>query len=211
MKRLGQAHPAFAILALVVSCTALPRARNSPFHHSDADVSVTRILHGAAVIEMHDTRVLVDPWFHSGFWVRHAEPLGLVPDGLPSLSAVLITHRHHDHFDARALRDLAGSVPEAIAPAELHGRLVALGFQKVTDLDWWEHTSVGPITVTAVPARHGVPENIQRDLRQAYKILFRDGLSMTNALAKVEAELPRSRQLDMLVKFIKGSKRGVGK
>ena len=159
MKRLGRTHAAFAILALVVGCTALPQARNSPFHHSDAEVSVTRILHGAAVVEMHDTRVLVDPWFHSGFWVRHAEPLGLVPDGLPSLSAVLITHRHRDHFDARALRDLAGSVPEAIAPAELHGRLTELGFQKVTDLDWWEHASVGPITVTAVPARHGVREN----------------------------------------------------
>ena len=148
-----------SLLIAAVGCSALPQARNSPFHHSDADVSVTRVVHGAVIVEMRDVRVLVDPWFHSGLWVRHSEPLGLVPDGLPSLSAVLITHRHGDHFDTHALRDLAGSVPEAIAPAELHAKLVDLGFQKVTDLDWWEHATVGPITVTAVPARHGVREN----------------------------------------------------
>jgi len=154
VKRFG-----FLLLVLVVGCTGLPQARNSPFHHSDAEVSVTRILHGSAIVEMQDTRVLVDPWFHSGWWIRHDEPLGLVPDGLPSVAAVLITHRHGDHFDERALKDLAASIPEAIAPAGLHGRLVELGFQKVTDLDWWEHAAVGPITVTAVPAKHGVREN----------------------------------------------------
>src|SRR5439155_444949 len=34
-----------------------------------------------------------------------------------------------------------------------------LGFQRVTDLGWWDRTRVGDIDVTAVPARHGVPEN----------------------------------------------------
>jgi len=143
----------------VVSCSALPAPRRSSYHSSDADVSVTRIAHGGVILEMRGTRVLVDPWFHSGFVVRQREPLGLVPDGLPPAAAVLVTHGHGDHFDDDALRELASAVPEAIARPELHARLAALGFERVVDLGWWDAAAVGELHVIAVPARHAVPEN----------------------------------------------------
>src|SRR6266536_5027202 len=38
--------------------------------------------------------------------------------------------------------------------------------------------------------RNGVAEAAQMALRQAYKILFREGLTIPNALAKIERELP---------------------
>ena len=38
--------------------------------------------------------------------------------------------------------------------------------------------------------RNGVSEEAQAALRQAYKILFRDGLTISNALARIEKELP---------------------
>lgn len=148
-----------ALLALAAACTALPRPRASPYHASDADLGVTRIVHGSLLIEMSGTRVLVDPWFHSGFVTRQREPLGLVPAGLPALDAVLLTHAHADHFDPEALTALARTVPRVIAPPALHARLAALGFREVDDLDWWDHLAVGAITVTAVPARHAVREN----------------------------------------------------
>jgi L-ascorbate metabolism protein UlaG (beta-lactamase superfamily) len=148
-----------AILALAAACTALPRPRASPYHASDADLGVTRIVHGSLLIEMSGTRVLIDPWFHSGFVTRQREPLGLVPAGLPALDAVLLTHAHADHFDPEALTALARTVPRVIAPPALHARLAALGFREVDDLDWWDHLAVGAITVTAVPARHAVREN----------------------------------------------------
>ena len=37
---------------------------------------------------------------------------------------------------------------------------------------------------------NGVSEEAQAALRQAYKILFRDGLTIPNALARIESELP---------------------
>lgn len=156
---------------LVVGCTAVPVPRRSAFHGSDADLGVTRIAHGSLILEMHGTRVLVDPWFHSGFVVRQREPLGLTPETLPKFSAVLLTHEHGDHFDEHALRDLAASVPRAIARPDLHARLVELGFREVTDLGWWDRTEVDGIAVTAVPARHDVPENgyvFERDGISAY-------------------------------------------
>src|SRR5205823_11397760 len=76
-----------------------------------------------------------------------------------TFSAVLLTHGHADRFDPQALRALALSVPEAVAPPELHERLKALGFGHVTDLDWWDTAPIGGVVVTAVPAHHSVPEN----------------------------------------------------
>ena len=152
-------HRLLVAAALAAACAAVPLPRHSVYHPSDADLSVTRIVHASLILEMRGTRVVVDPWFESGWMIRQQEPLGLTPDGLPSFAAVLVTHRHHDHFDPRALRRLAATVPEVIARPELHARLAHLGFQRVTDLGWWDRTRVGDIDVTAVPARHGVPEN----------------------------------------------------
>ena len=59
--------------------------------------------------------------------------------------------------------------------------------------------------------RNGVSEAAQTALKQAYKILFREGLTMTNALTKVEAELPALPEIKHLVQFIRASERGISK
>jgi L-ascorbate metabolism protein UlaG (beta-lactamase superfamily) len=146
-------------ILLLASCTGVPLPREGTYHPSDADLAVTRIVHGSLVLEAAKTRLLIDPWFHSGVTTRQTEPLGLTPDRLPDVAAVLITHRHPGHFDAAALGDLAKKTPRAIAPAPVAESLRALGFTDVTPLDWWQHTTVGPITISAVPADHRVPEN----------------------------------------------------
>jgi UDP-N-acetylglucosamine acyltransferase len=59
--------------------------------------------------------------------------------------------------------------------------------------------------------RNGVSEPAQAALRQAYKILFREGLTIPNALEKVEKELPPLPEIRHLVNFVKTSERGVTK
>ena len=59
--------------------------------------------------------------------------------------------------------------------------------------------------------RNGVCEESQAALRQAYKILFREGLTIPNALAQIETELPPLPEVQHLVKFVRGSERGVTK
>jgi UDP-N-acetylglucosamine acyltransferase len=59
--------------------------------------------------------------------------------------------------------------------------------------------------------RNGVTEETQSVLRLAYKILFREGLTTPNALARIEAELPASPELQHLVQFARGSERGLTK
>jgi UDP-N-acetylglucosamine acyltransferase len=57
--------------------------------------------------------------------------------------------------------------------------------------------------------RQGVPESSQAALRQAFKILFREGLTTPNAIARVEKELPPSPELTHLLTFFRTSQRGV--
>jgi UDP-N-acetylglucosamine acyltransferase len=59
--------------------------------------------------------------------------------------------------------------------------------------------------------RNGVPEEAQAALRQAYKILFREGLTNANALARIEAELPNLPELRHLIEFVRLSERGISK
>src|SRR5882724_1239988 len=51
--------------------------------------------------------------------------------------------------------------------------------------------------------RNGVPEKLQMVMRQAFKILFREGLTIPNALARIEQELPASAELSHLVNFVR--------
>ncbi len=59
--------------------------------------------------------------------------------------------------------------------------------------------------------RNGVSEEAQAALRQAFKILFREGLTIPNALAKIEKELPSLPEVAHLVRFVRTSERGISK
>jgi UDP-N-acetylglucosamine acyltransferase len=59
--------------------------------------------------------------------------------------------------------------------------------------------------------RHGISDEAQNALKQAYKILFREGLSIPNALVKIEKELPSLPVVQHLVQFVRASERGISK
>jgi UDP-N-acetylglucosamine acyltransferase len=59
--------------------------------------------------------------------------------------------------------------------------------------------------------RRGVTEEAQAALKQAYKILFRERLTISNALVKIEAELPMLPEILHLIQFARASERGLSK
>jgi UDP-N-acetylglucosamine acyltransferase len=59
--------------------------------------------------------------------------------------------------------------------------------------------------------RNGIAEDAQAALRQAYKILFRDGLTIPNALARIEKEVPPLEEIQHLLRFVRASERGISK
>ena len=59
--------------------------------------------------------------------------------------------------------------------------------------------------------RNGVSEKAQSALRQAYKIFFREGLTVSNAVTKVEKDLPQLPEVKHLLEFVHASERGISK
>lgn len=59
--------------------------------------------------------------------------------------------------------------------------------------------------------RNGFSDEAQSALRQAYKILFREKLTVPNALAKIESELPQLAEVKTLVEFCRKTERGISK
>jgi UDP-N-acetylglucosamine acyltransferase len=58
-------------------------------------------------------------------------------------------------------------------------------------------------------SRKGLSSEVQKNIRNAFKILFRSGLSVPNAISKVSEEIPSFPELTHLVEFVRTSERGV--
>jgi UDP-N-acetylglucosamine acyltransferase len=59
--------------------------------------------------------------------------------------------------------------------------------------------------------RNSITEETQAALRQAYKILFREGLTVANALVRIENELPPLAEIKHLLQVARTSERGLSK
>ncbi|HNQ90133.1 MAG TPA: acyl-ACP--UDP-N-acetylglucosamine O-acyltransferase [Verrucomicrobiota bacterium] len=57
--------------------------------------------------------------------------------------------------------------------------------------------------------RNGVSAEAQAALRQAHRLLYREGLILANAVARIEAEVPDLGEIRQLVAFVRASERGL--
>lgn len=57
--------------------------------------------------------------------------------------------------------------------------------------------------------RHGFEESIIRNLKQAYKILFRSKFTLKEAIDKVKLETKQSKEIKHLIKFLEQNRRGI--
>ncbi len=147
------------LLTALLGCYSPTVARNRSYHPSDADLSITRIIHGSVIVEFPETKLLVDPWFNPSPPFGMRGPIGLSVENLPPVRGILITHKHGDHFDLETLSNLPDKSVRVIVRKGLGEQLRAIGYSDVVELEDWERSQIGSVIVTAVPARHEVPEN----------------------------------------------------
>lgn len=57
--------------------------------------------------------------------------------------------------------------------------------------------------------RTAITQQAQATLKKAFKILFTDGLLISNAVKKIEKELPQIEEIRHITKFVKSSERGM--
>jgi L-ascorbate metabolism protein UlaG (beta-lactamase superfamily) len=123
---------------------------------------VTWLGHSTLLLELDGARILTDP-----VWGERASPLSFagpkrfhaapVPiESLPKLDAVLVSHDHYDHLCRSSIQALAKLRVPFVTALGVGARLESFGVapELITELDWWEQATVGPVGFTATPAQH---------------------------------------------------------
>jgi len=122
--------------------------------------SATWMGHASVLVQMDHVTILTDPiWSETASPISWLGPRRFVPppmpiSALPMIDAVLVSHSHYDHLDLPTLKTLAALGTRFLVPLRVGEILRAEGIGPVEELDWWESRTVGPVTITCVPARH---------------------------------------------------------
>jgi L-ascorbate metabolism protein UlaG (beta-lactamase superfamily) len=151
-----------------------PKHKLGPFHtdlkiYQNSPVSGLRVTwmgHSSMLVEIDGTRILIDPvWDQRAAPVQWAGPKRffdppLKLEDLPPIDIILLSHDHYDHLGARTVKQLAQmeamTSTQWIMPLGVGAVLRKLGAapKSLTELNWAESKAVGPLKITALPARH---------------------------------------------------------
>jgi N-acyl-phosphatidylethanolamine-hydrolysing phospholipase D len=136
-------------------------AFDDPFAPEDR-LTLTWVGHSTFLIQIGGVNVLTDP-----IWSERSSPLpwigpkrfvppGIPFDHLPLIDVVLQSHDHYDHLDDLTVCRLEARNPGAmwVVPTGLGSFLRRRGVHKITELQWWEVTRWGPLTIGCTPAKH---------------------------------------------------------
>lgn len=123
---------------------------------------LTLVRSATLILELEGKRILVDPMLDDA---RARPPIGGTANPVPNptvplpfaagdvvrgLDAVIVTHRHKDHLDARAEELLPRDVPVFCQPEDEDAlRDLGLDARTVSELEW------EGLGITRTPARHG--------------------------------------------------------
>ncbi len=146
---------------------------------------ITWFGHSSTLVEIDGARVLTDPiWSERASPVHWAGPKRwyepvLPIDALPPLDAVLVSHDHYDHLDMGSVSALAARGARFIVPLGIGAHLAYWGVPEaqISELDWLQTESAGPVEVTATPARHAsgrINPQANQTLFASYAIIGRN-------------------------------------
>lgn len=171
---------------LVCACASQPRAPDTPAQ----TVSAPAAVHGSirwiggptAVITRAGMRVITDPMLGprgpNAFTLPKNPSTGQLntpitrytspaPVELGELDAILISHTHNDHVDARAKELLPKDRPLVVAAAGAQA-MRAAGFLDVRPLDWGQELTLEAhgtrLRVLAVPAHHSHDAEVEAEV-----------------------------------------------
>ncbi len=112
---------------------------------------LTWLGHATWLVQLDGLSLLIDPVLSPsiGPGIRRNVPAPLTPAELPPIAAQLVTHNHRDHLDLPSIQQVGAPIV-----AGLGHRAIFAGDLEVTEIRWWETTSLGPVSITFVPAQH---------------------------------------------------------
>lgn len=117
--------------------------------------SILYIGHASILIQIFGKRILVDPVFEQklfGLFPRKQQ-IGISPENLGQIDAVLITHIHSDHLDTNAFKYFSLSTP-VIIPKNTEGFVKKFIYQKLETISDKERISLDDIIISASKSKH---------------------------------------------------------
>ncbi|MUH72227.1 hydrolase [Psychrosphaera haliotis] len=133
----------------------------SDLNKTTEDIAV-RLGHSTVLLKIDGDFILLDPVFSERVfavqWLGpkrfHQSPISIKE--LPPIKAVIISHDHYDHLDKNAIQALAEKTERFVTPLNVGKHLKDWGIDanKVTELNWWETTTIDQIKLTATPSQH---------------------------------------------------------
>lgn len=129
---------------------------------ADSVTFITWYGHSAFLLELQGKRILIDPMFGKvasptflgSKRFAYQQPIPL--ERLKNIDVVVISHDHYDHLDYPTIQKIKNEVNHFITPLGVGSHLKSWGVatEKITELDWWQHTERDGILYTACPSRH---------------------------------------------------------
>lgn len=129
---------------------------------ADDTDAIFRLGHSTILLRLDGDFILLDPVFSErAFPVQwmgpkrfHQTPLTI--EELPPIKAVVISHDHYDHLDKNAIKALNAKVETFVTPLKVGNHLRDWGIadDKIVELNWWQHTQLDQIKITATPSQH---------------------------------------------------------
>ena len=131
------------------------------------DITLTFGGNATTLLRLGQFTLLTDPNFigrgqrvylGKGLWAKRLTDPAILPEDLPDLDAVLLSHLHGDHWDRIATRHLDRGTPVVTTPAAARA-LGRRGFGGTADLRPWQQHELArggeTLRITSVPGVHG--------------------------------------------------------
>lgn len=106
--------------------------------------TVQNIGHATLLFQYNGLNILTDPVFgdlNPLLYPRKTKP-GLLPEELPVIDVILISHNHRDHCDVASLKKLVAHQPVLLVPEGDKKLFEGLGFKQVHTHGWWQKTTL---------------------------------------------------------------------
>ncbi len=129
----------------------------------DSQTAITWFGHSSILLKMEGVTLLFDPVFSPRASMfsfmgpkRFQYDRHMQAEMLPEIDAVIISHDHYDHLDYPTLLQIKDQIGRFVVPLGVGAHLEKWGIpaSQITELDWWEESSVAHLTLAFTPSRH---------------------------------------------------------
>ncbi len=181
-----------------------PQARQWP----ECGLHAAWLGHSTVLLKIDGFTILTDPVFSPRvglnfgpvtIGIKRLVDVAAVPDELPPIDLILLSHAHMDHFDLPSLRRLEDPRTQVITAAHTSDLLRPRRYAQVHELRWRETVQTGPARVTAFEVAHW-GARMRSDVHRGYngylieindrRIIFGGDTAYTTAFKQIRSSTP---------------------